>query len=74
MEEDSGAFKTNPRNPAQFGHFVMTPSTPGVGWMNGWRRDVSARIAAFPATTFVRTGSGPFAVFSIQLIRGGEGG
>jgi hypothetical protein len=24
MAEDSGAFKTNPRNSAQFGHFVMT--------------------------------------------------
>jgi hypothetical protein len=25
MTEDSGAFKTNPRNHAQFGHFVMFP-------------------------------------------------
>jgi hypothetical protein len=24
MAEDSGAFKTNPRNSAQFGHIVMT--------------------------------------------------
>jgi hypothetical protein len=31
MAEDSGAFKTNPRNSAGFGHFVMTAT--GVATM-----------------------------------------
>jgi hypothetical protein len=31
MTEDSGAFKTNPRNPAQFGHFAISPPVRGNG-------------------------------------------
>jgi hypothetical protein len=31
MTEDSGAFKTNSRNPAQFGHFAISPPLRGNG-------------------------------------------
>jgi len=31
MAEDSGAFKTNPRDSAQFGHFVIARPSRGNG-------------------------------------------
>ena len=73
MEEDSGAFKTNPRNQAQYGPFVMA-----VIARNDSSRRLQSRLFGTQneraGRNFARNRSGRFAVFWIQLIRGGEGG
>ncbi len=73
LEEDSGAFKTNPGNSAQFGHFVITPAH-GEYPAEGRLRRVSARKSALQPE---QTGQRPdleLLYSGFSLIRGGEGG
>jgi hypothetical protein len=41
VAEDSGAFKTNPGNSAQFGHFVITPSHGEYPVATGFGNEIS---------------------------------
>jgi hypothetical protein len=46
MAEDSGAFKTNPRNSARFQYFVMIPTRqlqPGLTGQGNVSRSLAAR-------------------------------
>jgi hypothetical protein len=65
MAEDSGTFKTNPRNSAQFGHFVMTRECPEPSG-----EEVQARLFGTDnersSRHFAGNRSPRFAVFWIQ--------
>jgi len=74
MEEDRGAFKTNPRNPAHFRHFVI-PILPGntlIG-IDFNPRFPPVRRAVQPQL-FGPTARRGLLYSGFSLIRGGEGG
>jgi hypothetical protein len=48
MTEDSGAFKTNPRNSAQIGHFVITRGRCGKDASGCEKRRSSANLRHRP--------------------------
>jgi hypothetical protein len=73
MAEDRGAFKTNPRNQAQFGHFVMTRECPSH-LRSGCRRGLSARMTSINSPTLHETDRAGLLYSGFSLIRGGERG
>jgi hypothetical protein len=48
MAEDSGAFKTNPRNSAQIGHFVIARASCGKDASRRKKRDSSLDRRLWP--------------------------
>jgi hypothetical protein len=74
MEEDSGAFKTNPRNQAHFGHFVMTRECPKCFLPDRCSRGFCVRITSVQGVTLHEPDRAGLLYSGFSLIRGGEGG
>jgi len=74
MEEDSGAFKTNPRKPGQIRHFVIRtlPGNTRIGPVSS--RRFRSFCGSFWSQLFEPTAGRGLLYSGFSLIRDGEGG